>query len=150
VAGIDWKKPQPAPLALWRLIHVNFPQARNDGIYNDRKIAGKEKKSLHAEGRALDIGLLATRPIEKYIGDRLFDAFTRRAADMGLQEVIWNRQVWTVERPRVHRYQGVDSHTTHIHVGFTCDGSQKSSFGSLLLIRIGEIRTGLEDLYSTA
>ena len=57
---MSWDHAQPAPLALWKLVHANFPQTRNLGIYNARNIAGTNTPSLHAEGRALaDRNILA-------------------------------------------------------------------------------------------
>jgi hypothetical protein len=144
--AIDWHKAQPAPRGLWRLIHANFPQARSDGIYVCRNIAGTNKQSLHAEGRALDIHLRLTRPTEKYIGDHLFKAFVDLARSLGLQEVIWNRQVWSTTKPRVHTYTGQNPHTDHVHVGFTRAGSQGPGYNAMLLYRVGKIRTELEEL----
>jgi hypothetical protein len=141
-----WNGPQPAPQALWGLIHANFPQTRFDGIYNPRNIAGTNTPSLHAEGRALDIGLNVNKPSEKVIADRLFDIFVDLAGQMGLQEIIWNRQIWSTARPVVHPYTGHDAHTGHIHVGFTRDASQNTLMPPALLMRIGSLRTGLEDI----
>ena len=142
----QWNGPQPAPRALWNLVHANFPQTRFDGIYNPRNIAGTNIPSLHAEGRALDIGLKVTVPIEKTIGDGLFEMFVDLAGQMGIQEVIWNRQIWSTRRPVVHHYTGHDPHTGHIHAGFTRDASQRTLMPNALLIRIAVLRTGLEDI----
>jgi len=142
---MSWDHAQPAPLALWKLVHANFPQTRNLGIYNARNIAGTNTPSLHAEGRALDIGLLVSNPTEKYIGDELFELFIEHAQQMGLQEIIWDHQVWSTQRTYVHPYGGSNPHTDHVHVGFTRDGSQRTDFG-YLLVEIGEIRTGLEEV----
>jgi hypothetical protein len=145
-SGPQWNGPQPAPKALWQLIHANFHQTRNDGIYNNRNIAGTSTKSLHAEGRALDIGLMVSRPDEKLTGDQLFQAFMDCASQMGFQEVIWNTKIWSAARPIVHPYSGHDPHTGHIHVGFTRTASQQTTFPGLFVLRIATIRTGLEDL----
>jgi hypothetical protein len=141
-----WDGPQPAPKTLWQLIHQNFPQARNDGIYNPRNIAGTQTPSLHAEGRALDIGLSVTVPDEKLVGDQLFGVFVRSATLVGFQEIIWNRQIWSHAHPAVHRYHGHDPHTGHIHAGFTRTASQQTAFPDAFLTRIAEVRSGIEDL----
>jgi hypothetical protein len=145
-SGIDWNRPQPAPKALWHLIHPNFPQTRNDGIYNDRNIAGTNTKSLHAEGRALDIGLMVSRPDEKLIGDQLFDTFIEFAALVGFQEIIWNRKIWSTTKQTVHSYTGHDPHTGHIHAGFTRAASQQTNLPNPFVVRIAAVRTGIEDL----
>src|SRR5262245_49452141 len=38
IMAINWNQPQPAPRALWGLVHVNFPQTRFLGIYNPRNV----------------------------------------------------------------------------------------------------------------
>lgn len=146
MAHNQWNGPQPAPKALWQLVHQNFPQTRNDGIYNPRNIAGTNTPSLHAEGRALDIGLRVALPDEKLIGDQLFDAFVESAALVGFQEIIWNRRIWSLSHPSVHAYTGADSHTGHIHAGFTRIASQQATLPDLFIIRIATVRTGIEDL----
>jgi hypothetical protein len=144
--AIRWDGPQPAPKALWKLVHANFPQTRNDGIYNDRNIAGTRTKSLHAEGRALDIGLSVTDPNEKLIGDQLFAAFIENAGVAGFQELIWNRKIWSSTNPTLHHYTGHDPHTGHIHAGFTRAASQQSVMPGSLVVAIGIIQTGIKEL----
>jgi hypothetical protein len=141
----NWNQPQPAPKALWALVHTNFPQTRFLGIYNRRNVAGTNTPSAHAEGRALDIGLLVTRPDEKELGDQLFALLIRNAQELGLDHVIWNRQIWSTTRGGPRHYTGVHDHTDHIHVAFTRAGSQQTVFPRTML-DIAILRTGLEDL----
>ena len=143
--AINWNGPQPSPLALWRLARINFPQVRNLGIYVRRNIAGTNSPSLHSEGRAIDLGLLVSNPTEKLIGSQIFQAFADLGAQIGLQEVIWNRQIWSEHRPQVRAYTGANPHIDHVHVGFTRDGSQSSDL-PLVSLRFAIIRTGLEEL----
>jgi len=131
---------------LWHLIHSNFKIARNLGIYNHRVIAGTHTLSHHAEGRALDIGLLVARPGEKLLGDQLFEIFIDSASVLGVDEIIWNHQISSASHPAVHHYHGQNPHIDHIHVGFTRAGSQNTAFPPVFLIRIAQLRTGLEDL----
>jgi hypothetical protein len=143
-----WKGPQPAPRHFGRLLRANFPQITQTGIYNDRNVAGTSKKSSHAEGRALDIHLSAQDPDQKSLGDQLFQAVILRARSIGVHNVIWNRQIWSVEQPRRRIYHGQNPHTDHLHVEFTRQGSQLSQQQMLnaILIEVGTIRTGIEDL----
>jgi hypothetical protein len=142
----NWNGPQPAPKALWLVIHANFPTTRNLGIYNPRNVAGTKTPSHHAEGRALDIGLLASNPDEKPLGDELFQLFIDSEDDLGLDEIIWNHQISSASRPAIHPYAGLDPHTNHIHVGFTRPASQKTVLPASFLLRVAILRTGLEDL----
>jgi hypothetical protein len=143
---INWNRPQPAPQAVWHLVNANFPVTGFGGIYSPRNVRGRNIPSLHAEGRALDIMLKATDPAQKMVADGLFRIFVDLAQQIGLEEVIWNRQVWSQRNHLgVHPDTGADPHTGHIHVGFTRDGSQKTSF-ALLELKVAVLRTGLDDL----
>jgi hypothetical protein len=143
---VNWDRPQPAPLALFRFIHANFPVVRNSGIYNHRTVAGTNVLSHLAEGRAIDLGLLVGRPNEKLLGDRLFRIFIDNAAELEVDELIWNHVIWSKQKQFEHSYRGVDPHTNHIHVGYTRDGSQKTAIPSKMMISVAILRTGLEDL----
>jgi hypothetical protein len=146
--SIDWNKPQPAPQALWSLVHANFPYTRFLGIYNRRNVAGTNTPSAHAEGRALDIGVLVSEPGEKMLGDELFKLFIKDAAELGLDHVIWNRQIWSTEHGGPRPYHGHSPHTDHVHVAFTTDGSQRTTFPRTML-DIAILRTGIEELAQT-
>jgi hypothetical protein len=144
----NWNGPQPAPRALWQTLHANFPIVRNLGIYNHRNVAGTHTPSHHSEGRALDIGLSVSIADEKMLGDQLFTLLIDSAGDLGLDEIIWNRQIWSTQRPMVHPYQGQNPHTDHIHVGFTRTASQNQTLPPRFIVRVASLRTGLEDLRS--
>jgi len=143
--GVNWKGPQPAPRHLAGRLRANFPQITQTGIYNDRKIAGTQRKSAHAEGRALDIHLSAIDPEQRSLGDQLFRALIRRAGSIGVDNVIWNRQIWSQAKGGPRAYTGANPHTDHIHVEFTRAGSQLSVLREIEL-EIAIIRTGIEDL----
>jgi len=89
------------------------PGTRNDGIYNRRRVAGSKSWSLHAVGRAFDLGIpnLDT-------GARVVRNIMRYPQMFGVCEVIFNHQRWTAETGWRH-YSGVDPHTGHVHFGFT-------------------------------
>jgi hypothetical protein len=142
----NWKGPQPGPSALRRLIYANRSMVHKIGIYENRFIAGTNTKSHHAEGRALDIYLSVFIAEEKVLGDQLFSAFVDCARAMLIDEVIWNHQIWSKTKPHVHPYLGQRPHTDHVHVGFTRQGSQLTSFGPFAA-RLAQIRTGLHDAF---
>jgi len=149
---INWQQNQPAPTHAIRMIHANFPQVKNVGIYVPRNIAGTSTPSAHGQGRALDIGLNANRPAEKVLGDELFKALIRSAHRSGIDNVIWNRQIWSVAkggpRPWIGNYANGaprNPHTDHIHVEWTRDGSQLERL-NFLELEIAILRTGFEDL----
>jgi hypothetical protein len=143
--AIDWNKPQPAPKALWKLVHTNFPGLRFLGIYNKRNVRGGTTPSAHAEGRALDIGALVTIPLEKEIGDGLFKIFIDNATELGIEHAIWNRQIWSTTKGGPRNYKGADPHTNHIHVAFSQASSQTTNFPKTSFA-IAAFRSGLDDL----
>lgn len=149
---VNWAQSQPAPTHAIRMIHANFPQVRNLGIYVCRNITGTATKSAHAQGRALDVGLNAHRPEEKVVGDALFHALIRVAQRSGIDNAIWNRQIWSVQkggpRPWIGNYSNgfaKNPHTDHIHVEWTRDGSQLERL-RFLGLEIATLRSGFEDL----
>lgn len=149
---INWQQNQPAPTQAIRIIRANFPQVRNLGIYVCRNIAGTGTKSAHAEGRALDVGISALRPGEKTVGDGLFTALIRTAFQSGIDNVIWNHQIWSRAhggpRPWGGRYPNgapKNPHTDHIHVEWTHPGSQLQHL-QFLELQIAILRTGFEEL----
>jgi hypothetical protein len=145
----NWNGPQPGPVVLRQMIQANLPQVIRIGIYNVRNVAGSSKQSLHAEGRAVDIYLNAFVAPERMLGDQLFAAFIECSASMGLEEVIWNRQIWSLTHRWVRPYTGVKPHIDHVHVGFTRTGSQVTSLG-WFPTRLAQIRTELQDSRKTS
>jgi hypothetical protein len=149
---INWQQNQPAPAQAIRTIRANFPQVRSLGIYVCRNIAGTATKSAHAEGRALDIGLNARNLAEKAVGDGLFAALIRSARHSGIDNIIWNRQIWSRShggpRPWTGNYPSGakrNPHTDHIHVEWTHAGSQLQRL-QFLELQIAMLRGGFEDL----
>jgi hypothetical protein len=109
----------PAPgavaLATWAL--ARWPTLRLGGIYDPRQVRGGTGWSLHAEGRADD---LMVPVVGGAVGDQVADFLAAHAAQLGIQELIWNKRIWTSRapywRPYVHGPGGSD-HTDHVHVG---------------------------------
>jgi hypothetical protein len=109
-------------------------------------VAGTNIPSHHAEGRALDLGLRAWIPTEKWLGDELFEIFVGDVNPRDVDEVIWNRQIWSAQRPYVHVHHGANPHIDLIHVGFTRAGSQKSGFAYSFIVKIAVLHSGMEDV----
>jgi len=150
---INWAQDQPAPQRAIRMIHANFPQIRNLGIYVCRDINGTNIRSAHAEGRALDIGLRADIPGEKVIGDQLFRVLIDTARRSGIDNVIWNHQIWSVSQGGPRPWGGYyksgaakNLHTDHLHVEWTQDGSQLQRL-DFLELQVSIVRQGLERLH---
>jgi hypothetical protein len=112
----------------------------------------KNSASLHAEGRAVDWHLDASRPADRREARRLIDLWlaTDRAGNehalarrMGIQEIIWNCRSWWsgsvamgkysacyTERGRPRRRVNyTEAHKDHIHIGLSWAGARlRTSF----------------------
>lgn len=97
-----------------------FADGRNDGIYNCRAMRGGTFFSIHAEGRAVDLGTPLTGKPPAW-ATVLAEALVAFSAELGVQCVIWNRRIWSGARSAEgwRPYSGVDAHTTHLHVELT-------------------------------
>lgn len=113
-AGACTKGAQPGASALMTWAVRDFGQgAYNLGIYNCRKIRGKPQRSVHGEGRALDVGFSGRA---NPAGTRLVQALLPHVGKLGIQMIIWNRTVWSRKSPNGARYTGANPHYDHVHI----------------------------------
>jgi hypothetical protein len=125
--------PQPGAKAL-----VSELQKRVGGrgeIFNCRSVRGETRLSLHAEGRAVDWYRDARDPAQASEAQQIIDWLLNADADgnrhavarrMGVQELIWNRSIWTARRHAEgwRPYTGVNPHTDHLHIGLNWAGAK--------------------------
>lgn len=113
--------PGPTPgakaLMAWCLAH--YPPGTNLGIYNPRNVRGGQALSLHAEGRAIDVGYPIDRPLGYAAGRQLAADMARHHQSLGVQCVIFARSIWTNTRPTWRPYTGVADHFDHVHIELT-------------------------------
>jgi len=164
---IDWNKDQPAVEFLRSCIATCFPEV---GLHYDamKTVAPKARKtvwdhpshgvggyvprqtaaggfSLHSQGRAADIYVKIESPYLKAIGDAIFDSLIANAAQLNIQEVLWNRQMWSASVPQIHSIPNDKhhkQHLDHVQVGFTSAGSQARP--RLLLTALQQARSVVE------
>jgi hypothetical protein len=119
---INWSKEQPSPQALWQLVQKHFPGARNLGIFNP----GHDD---HGEGRALDIGLLVSKPDENEIAWGLIDSVLKpNQAELGWSYFIYDQWIWYSDHRGQQKGGFKGDHTNHIHVSWSQAASQKGAF----------------------
>jgi monoamine oxidase len=120
--------PQPGAEALAKALAARF-RGRAE-IFACRPVHGGSRLSLHAEGRAVD-----WFPADVADAQRILDwllapdatgnehALARR---MGVQELIWNRRVWTARRQADgwRDHGGANPHTDHLHIGMSWAGAR--------------------------
>lgn len=113
--------PGPTPgakaLMAWCLAH--YPPGTNLGIYNPRNVRGGQALSLHAEGRAIDVGYPVQRPDGHPLGQLLAADMVRHHQALGVQGVIFARSIWTNTRPTWRPYTGAADHFDHVHIELT-------------------------------
>jgi hypothetical protein len=140
------KKPAPGALALVNWLERNS-SGSSWGIMRCERW-GKNSASLHAEGRAVDWHLDASRPADRREARRLIDLWlaTDRVGNehalarrMGIQEIIWNCRSWWsgsegmgrysscyTERGKLRKRVGyTEAHKDHIHIGLSWAGARK-------------------------
>jgi hypothetical protein len=87
--------------------------------------------SVHAEGRAVDWMISASSKANRAIVRRFTRSLARHnwrlARAMGIQELIWNRHIWTSYHHSEgwRRSTGPNPHTDHIHIGLNRAGAAK-------------------------
>uniref|UniRef100_A0A914CMW5 ARB-07466-like C-terminal domain-containing protein n=1 Tax=Acrobeloides nanus TaxID=290746 RepID=A0A914CMW5_9BILA len=106
----------PTPGAKRLADHFKAKYGGTTGIYNCRKIADSNRLSLHAEGRAVDVMISGSK------GQQAFDYAISIACKTGIQEVIFDRKIWT--NGKTKPYTGQNPHTDHVHIGLNRCGAQ--------------------------
>ena len=134
------KTPSPGATALSRWLS-RTTRGSSLGVVRC-EVWGKRSASLHAEGRALDWHLEASRPADRAAARRLItlllapDRLGRPAAlarRMGVQEIIFDCRAWFGGAAVLKRYPAcarkrVDrttAHRDHVHLGLTKAGAAK-------------------------
>lgn len=116
-----WPTRGAKALMAWWLGAYGGRGATNLGIYNCRVIDGSSSLSLHAEGRAADLGC----PVGNDWSWAVAEFLRRNSKALRIQLIIHNKQVWSANQPDAgwRRYTGKNPHTDHLHVEITPDGA---------------------------
>lgn len=107
-------------LLAWALETYGSRQARSLGIYNCREVRGSSSRSIHSEGRAVDLGL-PVGPDGKGIplGHAIVSQLGAVGDAIGVQSVIYDRRIWSARSPEGRPYGGVHPHRDHLHIELT-------------------------------
>lgn len=96
------------------------------GGYNCRTVTGGSTRSMHGEGRALDIFIPPAadqvRRADNTRGDVIAGWLIQNAEQIGVQSIIWDRSIWSANRdPQLRCYDDPRKadHADHIHVELT-------------------------------
>lgn len=112
--------------ALMRFIIERYDSkgAGNWGIYNCRSVRGGSDTSLHAEGRALDVGF----PLGDPDGDDLLKRLLRVPGRLGIQAIIYERRIYSALSPDGRPYTGVAPHYDHLHIELTREAGARLTY----------------------
>jgi hypothetical protein len=110
-------------LMAWFLAQYAALGGKNLGIYNCRSVRGGTTTSLHGEGRACDFGI---NPHGATYGRLLAEQLRLHSAELGIQCIIWDRQIWSGAYPDAgwRAYTGTNPHVDHIHLELTRAAAQ--------------------------
>ncbi len=132
--GTECKGHQSGTDTLMRVSGEIYGTTTNGQTYVCRPITGSTRLSFHAEGRAGDSS--------GYPGPMraLADGFVAHWAELGIQEVIYDRTRWSaetgvmVEKP----FTGSDPHTSHVHWSLTWDAAKNLTESRIRAVLLGE------------
>lgn len=127
IDNATWTTPQycsPGSVALSNAIEARWPILLNRqgayGCYNRRPTAGGGK-SIHGDGRAIDIGIGWTpTPEQKAALQECVDHLAANAKHLGVQRIIYNRRIW--DRNGWRSYND-NAHQDHAHVEQTYEAA---------------------------
>lgn len=112
--------PESGAVALLAWLRETYPRSASMGIYNCRTVRGGASKSLHGEGRAVDLDPDGSRGLDGSAAGRSIVA--RLGAEgqrLGVQSVIYDREIWSQVSPHGRPYGGVHPHHDHLHIELT-------------------------------
>lgn len=92
--------------------------AFNLGIYNCRSVRGSANRSIHGDGRAVDVGFKLVNGRANPAGWQLLNLLLPHVDRLGIQMIIWDRRIWSRRTPTGAPYRGVAPHTDHLHIEF--------------------------------
>ena len=81
--------------------------------------------SIRSADHAADIHVDASDLTQRQIGDGLFALFVEWHADLGVDHVIWNGQIWTRRHNGLRAYCSPHPVANRIHVAFTRAASKQ-------------------------
>lgn len=131
--------PQPgarALLAYW--LEQTPDDATSLGIFNCRNVRGGTSMSVHACGRAIDLGV----PVS-VAGHRIAVDFLARLAphaqSLGVQLIIFSRHSGSARNPWPTQYRGVHPHDDHIHLELNGKAAAELTLATLRAV-VGDVR----------
>lgn len=124
----------PGARALMKHVLDTTPGARSLGIYSCRAVRGGGTRSIHSEGRALDVGMPMSGGRGSKAGHALVRALIPVASKLGVQAIIYDRKIWSARSPKGRAYNGVNPHYDHLHIEMTRSAAAKLNLATVRAI----------------
>ena len=127
---------EPGAVALMKYLLEVCDRCYSLGIYSCRNVRGGSTMSHHAEGRAYDNGV----PTESdgsaipAIGDPIVELLGPHGDRLGIDHLIWNRQIWSRRSPDGRYYSGTHPHYNHHHIGLTRNSAANLTYATLVAV----------------
>lgn len=125
-----------------------FEWAFSLGICNCRPVRGGSTYSHHAACRAFDLGvpLLPGGKPNTELGDAVVRLLLPHCKRLGIDHIIWNRQIWSASSPNGRYYGGVHPHYDHIHIGLNANAGAKLNYATLVAVLGSTEKTRFPDV----
>lgn len=111
--------PAPGAIALRDWLLAEYPIGWSGGIFNCRTVRGSQQPSIHGEGRAFDLMLPVINGRGNPVGHEIVERLGSDGVRLGIQCVIFDRQIWSSRSPQGRPYTGVHPHYDHLHIELT-------------------------------
>ncbi len=125
--------PTPGAKALLAYLLDRYSYASSQGIYNCRPVRGGRSRSIHSEGRAVDLRIPVGRggKARPELGDPVVGLLASQGKRLGIQRMIYNRQSWSAKAPNGRRYNGKHPHFDHVHIELTPKAAASLNYATL-------------------
>lgn len=119
--------PQPGALALYNAILYLYDGAYGLGVYNNRSIRGSKALSVHAEGRAMDIGFKMVSGRGNPKGWTLANDLVKLHKEFGIQNILWDGKSFRPSRSSLWRSfsSSAGPHYDHLHIELTREAARE-------------------------
>lgn len=111
--------PADGATALLNWMRANYSMGWSGGIFNCRTVRGSQQPSIHGEGRALDWMMPVVNGRGHPAGHDAVKRLASKGRELGIQAIIFDRQIWSARSPNGRPYTGVHPHFDHLHIELT-------------------------------
>ena len=127
----------PGARALLAWLLKAYPSTSSLGIYNCRNVRGGTSMSIHACGRAVDLKVPMINNRGTPLGHSIVNQLAAEGKRLGIQAIIYDREIWSARSPDGRYYGGTAPHYDHIHIELNKNAGSKLNLATLYAV-LGE------------